>query len=82
VDQRIKDNAHARREGMRSRTVKARLTPVRASASLRGRDALHQYRCAPMKDPKMRIITFSIAILVSLVAWGGFAYLAMHFLKK
>jgi len=30
----------------------------------------------------MRIITFSLAILVSLVAWGGFAYLAMHFLKK
>jgi hypothetical protein len=35
-----------------------------------------------MKDLKSRIITFSLAILVSLAAWGAFVYVAMHFLKK
>lgn len=35
-----------------------------------------------MKDLKSRIVTFSLAIVVSMVAWGGFVYLAMHFLKK
>jgi hypothetical protein len=35
-----------------------------------------------MKDLKSRIIAFLFAILLSLAAWGGFAYVAMHFLKK
>jgi hypothetical protein len=35
-----------------------------------------------MKNFKSRIIAFSLAILVSLAAWGGFAYVAMHFLRK
>jgi hypothetical protein len=63
---------------MRSRASKARATPVRVHASVTGRD----HGCAPMKDLKSRIITFSLAVLVSLAAWGGFVYVAMHFLKK
>jgi len=35
-----------------------------------------------MKDLKSRVIAFSFAILVSVAVWGGFAYVALHFLKK
>jgi hypothetical protein len=82
VDKRTMNNTRARREGMRSRTRQAPATPVRLYASLPGRVALRHYGYPPMKDLKSRILTFSLAILVSLAAWGGFAYVAMHFLKK
>jgi hypothetical protein len=51
-------------------------------ASHPGRAALRLYRCAPTKDLKSRIIAFSLAILVSLAAWGDFVYIAMHLIKK
>jgi hypothetical protein len=35
-----------------------------------------------MKNRGLRIVTFSLAVLVSLAAWGAFVYVAMHFLKK
>jgi hypothetical protein len=35
-----------------------------------------------MKDQKSRIFAFSLAILVSLAAWGGLLYVAMHSVKK
>ena len=35
-----------------------------------------------MKNLKSRIIAFSFAILVSLAAWGGFVYIAMHLVKR
>ena len=34
-----------------------------------------------MKDLKSRILTFSLAVIVSLAAWGGIVYVAMHFIK-
>jgi hypothetical protein len=74
----VDEHARARKEEMRSGTPKARATHVRVHASVSGRD----HGCAPMKDLKSRIVTFSLAIVVSLAAWGGFVYLAMHFLKK
>jgi len=35
-----------------------------------------------MKDQKSRIFAFSLAILVSLAAWGGVLYVATHFVKR
>lgn len=35
-----------------------------------------------MKDMKSRVVTFSLAILVSLAVWGGVILVAMHFVKK
>ncbi len=35
-----------------------------------------------MKDLKSRIVVFSFTVLVSLAAWGGVAYVAIHFFKK
>ena len=67
---------------MRSRIPAASPAHVRVETSCSSRAALRLYRYAPMKDLKSRIIAFSFAILVSLAAWGGFAYVAMHFLKK
>jgi hypothetical protein len=67
---------------MRSRIPAASAAEVRVDASRPGRAALRLYRCDPMKNLRSRIIAFSFAILVSLAAWGGFAYIAMHFLKK
>ena len=67
---------------MRSRTQAVSAEHVRVETSYPSRAALRLYKCAPMKDLKSRIIAFSFAILLSLAAWGGFAYLAMHFLKK
>ena len=66
---------------MRSRPA-ASAAYVRVETSHPSRAALRPYGYAPMKDLKSRIIAFSFAILLSLAAWGGFAYLAMHFLKK
>jgi hypothetical protein len=82
MDERTKDHTHARREGMRSQARTTRFTPVRAEAPLPERAGRFYYGSAPMKDLKSRIVTFSLAILVSLAAWGGFVYVAMHFLKK
>ena len=33
-----------------------------------------------MKDLKSRIVAFSFALVVSLAAWGGVVYIAMHLL--
>jgi hypothetical protein len=66
---------------MGSRTPAASPAHVRVDASRPGR-ALRPCRCAPMKNLKSRIIAFSFAILVSLAAWGGFVYIAMHLVKK
>jgi len=82
VDERIKYHTRAQREGMRRRTPAASAAHLRVGTSHSSRAALRLYRCAPMKDLKSRIIAFSFAILVCLAAWGGFAYVAMHFLKK
>lgn len=82
MDERIKNLMHARRHGMRSRAPAASPVHVPVETSHTSRAALRFYTCAPMKDLKSRIIAFSFAILVSLAAWGGFAYVAMHFLKK
>jgi len=82
VDERTQNNTRARREGTRPRTRQARVTPIRMYAPLPHRAAPSHYGCAPMKGLKSRILTFSLAIIVSLVAWGGFAYLAMHLFKK
>lgn len=82
MDERIKNHTRAWRQGMRSQTPAASPTYVRVETSHLSRAALHFYKCAPMKNLKSRIIAFSLAILVSLAAWGGFAYVAMHFLKK
>jgi hypothetical protein len=67
---------------MCSRTPAASPAHVRVDASDPGRAALRLYRCAPMKNLKSRILAFSFAILVSLAAWGGFVYIAMHLVKK
>ena len=82
MDERIKNHTRARRRGMRSRSTEASPALVRGDTSHPGRAALRPYKCVPMKNFKSRIIAFSLAILVSLAAWGGFAYVAMHFLKK
>jgi hypothetical protein len=82
MDERIKNHTRARRQGMRSRALAASPAHVQVDASHPGRATLRLYRCAPMKDLKSRIIAFSFAILVSLAAWGGFVYIAMHLIKK
>jgi hypothetical protein len=82
MDERIRNHTRARRQGMRSRTMPASPAHVRGDASHPGRATLRLYKCAPMKNLKSRILAFSFAVLVSLAAWGGFAYFAMHFLKK
>ena len=82
MDERIKNRTRARRQGMGSRTPAASLAHVRVEASRPRRAALSLYRCAAMKNLKSRVIAFSFSILVSLAAWGGFAYVALHFLKK
>ena len=82
MDEPTKNTSRARREGTRSRTRQAPATPIRMDAPLPRRSAPSHYGCAPMKDLKSRIFTFSIAIIVSLAAWGGFAYVAMHLFKK
>jgi hypothetical protein len=82
VDERIKKQTHAHREGMWSRTPQARPTLVRGDAPLLGRAPLRHYGSVPMKNLKSRIVTFLLASLVSLAAWGGVVYIAMHFVKK
>lgn len=82
MDERTKSDARALRERTRSRTPRARATPVRGYASLPGRDVLRHYGCASMKDLKSRIVTFLLAIIVSLAAWGSVVYFALHFIKK
>ena len=82
MDERTKNHTRARRQGMRSRMPAASPAHVRVETSHPSRTALRLYGYAPMKNLKSRIIAFSFAILVSLAAWGGFAYVAMHFLKK
>jgi hypothetical protein len=82
VDERIRNHTRAMRQGMRSRTPAASPAYVRVDASDPGRAARRLYRCAAMKNLKSRVIAFSFAILVSLAAWGGFVYIATHFVKK
>ena len=82
MDEPTKNTTRARREGTRSRARHARSTPIRMNAPLSSCATQSHYWCTPMKDLKSRIFTFSLAVIVSLAAWGGFAYVAMHFLKK
>ena len=82
MDERTQDHTRARREVMRRRTRAAFAAHGRVETTHLSRAALRLYRYAPMKDLKSRIIAFSFAVLVSLAAWGGLAYVAMHFLKK
>ena len=82
MDERINNFKRARREGMRSRIRQSQATPVRVDSSLSGRPDPHHYGCAPVKNRKSRILTFPLAILISLAAWGIAVYFAMRFLKR
>lgn len=82
MDQRIGNHTRAHREATRSRTQHARPILVRVDASSPGCAPQRHYGSAPMKDMKSRVVTFSLAILVSLAVWGGVILVAMHFVKK
>jgi hypothetical protein len=82
MDERIKDHTRARSRGCGRGPRRQSAAHGRVDASHPGRAALRLYRCAPTKDLKSRIIAFSLAILVSLAAWGDFVYIAMHLIKK
>ena len=82
MDERTKDFGGASKGGMRSRARTIKFTPLRAAAPLSDRADQRYYGIRPMKNRGLRIVTFSLAILVSLAAWGGFAYVTMQFLKK
>ena len=80
MEKRTNGDTRVRREGTRSGARQARATPIRMPAPLPHR-AAPSHGCAPMKDLKSRILTFSLAVIVSLAAWGGIVYVAMHFIK-
>jgi hypothetical protein len=82
MNEEIRGHTGVHREGMRSRVRTTRSTPVRVAAPLLGRAVRRYYGSIPMKNRRLRIVTFPLAILVSLAAWGSVVYFAMHYLKK
>ena len=82
MDERTKDFGGASKGGMRSRARTIKFTPLRAAAPLSDRADQRYYGIRPMKNRGLRIVTFSLAILVSLAAWGSVVRLAMQYLKK
>ena len=70
-----------RKKGMRSQGSTHGLRLIRAHSSLPCA-AQRLYGCVPMKDLKSRIVAFSFALVVSLAAWGGVVYIAMHLVKR
>ena len=62
--------------------ARAESTSARIDAPLTRRAAPGNYGSIPMKDLKSRIVVFSFTVLLSLAAWGGVVYVAIHFFKK
>ena len=82
MDERTKDFGGASKGGMRSRARTIKFTPLRAAAPLSDRADQRYYGIRPMKNRGLRIVTYSLAIVVSLAAWSGAVYFVMHFVKR
>jgi hypothetical protein len=82
VDRLNKDHTHTRREGMRSRAPRARLTLVRVDASLPCRTTQRHYGSAPINGLSLHIVFVLLATLASLAVWGSVVYGATRFVKE